>query len=339
MSRESVQTLFHPFETGELDAPAAGSACLIFGAAHDFRAPDTFSATLALVQGFRPDYLALEKRGFSVAPQAAGEGYALALILAGRHRGQNQRWLAEAIRRVVPGGLIVMAGGKVEGVASLRKRLEKGLPLRGHLSKNHGVVFWFARGREADAFAESVIGEQSAAPLVEGHFEAAPGMFSHDRVDPGSLLLAGTLSPDQTGVAADFCAGWGYLSVMLAERTKVSRVDLYEADHASLEAARTNMVRLAPTLDARFHWSDLASEKIERIYDLIVMNPPFHQGRAADPALGQAMIRAAAAALKPRGKLLMVANRGLPYEAALKSRFSTTKTVAEDKSFRVWLAY
>ena len=334
MSRE--QTIFHPFETGALDMPAGG--CIVYGAERDFRAPDGFAPAVKLVQGFRPDYLALERRGLDVAPQPSGEGYATALVLAGRHRGQNEAWLADAIRRVCPGGLVVVAGGKTEGVASLRKRLEKLMPLGGHLSKNHGVVFWLARGSEAEAFTDATIADQQAAPLVDGRFEAASGMFSHDRIDAGSRLLAEAFSPKLTGVAADFCAGWGYLSIMLAERSSVSRIDLFEADHTSLEAARRNMARLAPSLEARFRWCDLTSEIPERVYDLVVMNPPFHHGRAADPGLGQAMIGTAAAALKPRGRLLMVANRGLPYEALLKSSFAACETIAEDKAFRVYSA-
>ncbi|MCO5064137.1 MAG: class I SAM-dependent methyltransferase [Rhizobiaceae bacterium] len=338
MSRETVQTLFHPFGIGELDMPAGGASCIVLGAGRDFAIPGGFDIDPIFVQGFRPDFLALQRRGLHVAPEAAGEGFALALIVAGKHRGQNERRLADAIRRVVPGGLVVLAGGRTEGIASLRKRLEKVMPFGGHLSKSHGVVFWLWRGPQADEWAEALVLEQTNAPLVEGRFETAPGMFSHDRVDHGSRLLAGTLSHGIGGMVADFCAGWGYLSVVLAEYATPRRIDLYEADHASLEAARRNLARLAPDMDARFHWSDLAAEKVERIYDAIVMNPPFHEARAADPALGQSMIRAAANALKPRGRLLMVANRGLPYEALLKTQFASCETVSEDKGFRVYSA-
>ncbi len=101
------------------------------------------------------------------------------MVLAGRHRGQNETWLAEAIERVKPGGLVVMAGGKTDGIASLRKRLEAEVPLDGHLSKNHGMVFWLKHGAEADAFAARIRREER--PLVEGRFVTAPGMFSHDQ--------------------------------------------------------------------------------------------------------------------------------------------------------------
>jgi 16S rRNA (guanine1207-N2)-methyltransferase len=84
-----------------------------------------------------------------------------------------------------------------------------------------------------------------------------------------------------------------------------------------------------------FFWHDLAGEKVEKKYELIVMNPPFHQGRAAEPSIGQAMIRQAASALKSGGRLLLVHNRGLPYEQVLKAGFSEVEEIAAAGGFRV----
>ena len=84
-----------------------------------------------------------------------------------------------------------------------------------------------------------------------------------------------------------------------------------------------------------FFWHDLVGEKVEKKYDLIVMNPPFHQSRASDPGIGQAMIKAASSALKPGGRLLMVANRGLPYEQPLKTGFKEAQELRNEGGFRV----
>jgi len=299
-----------------------------------------------MAQGFRPDFLGLQRAGHDVSPEPSGDGYDLALVQAGRHRGQNEAWLADAIERVKPGGLVVVAGGKMEGISSLRKRMAKDLPLGGHLAKNHGEVFWLERNGEAEAWASQPDtptpkgeGVSGGGVLVEGGFSTAPGMFSHDRADAGSVLLAEELPANLKGLAADFCAGWGYLAATLAARAPgISAIELFEADHASLEAAKVNMASLAPNLPAQFHWIDLVSEKVDRRFDVIVMNPPFHQGRAAEPGIGHAMIRAASGALKAGGRLLMVANRGLPYEAALKAGFGRVEELADESGFKVWKA-
>ena len=129
------------------------------------------------------------------------------------------------------------------------------------------------------------------------------------------------------------------LSVALAERTAgLKSIDLYEADFDSLEAARTNLASIADVPPTEFFWHDLVGEKVERKYDLIVMNPPFHQGRAAEPGIGQSMIGTASAALKPGGRLFMVQNRGLPYEQTLKARFSRVEEIGRDGAFRIVLA-
>ena len=60
---------------------------------------------------------------------------------------------------------------------------------------------------------------------------------------------------------------------------------------------------------------DITREPITRRYDCVVMNPPFHAGRKTEPALGEKFIEIAAKALKPKGRLLLVANSALQKNA------------------------
>lgn len=332
MASDSLKTLFHPFETGAVDAPAAGSRVLFLGAEPGFRLPEGFAADLHCVQGFRPHFRALQSAGRSVTPRAEGEGYTMGLVLAGRHRGQNELWIAEALERVVPGGMVLVAGAKEDGIASLRKRIDALVPLVDALPKYHGIVFWLHRPGNKDA-AEKLRADNPPA-LVENRFHTAPGMFSFDKVDAGSRLLAENLPAGISGHVADFCAGWGFLAAGIADRfSDIKSLDLYEADFEAQEAARRNVPQASG-----FFWQDLAGEPVERRYDWIVMNPPFHQGRAAEPEIGRRLIETAAKALKPGGRLVMVANRQLPYEAVLSNAFASSQEIARDNRFKVFLA-
>ena len=161
-------------------------------------------------------------------------------------------------------------------------------------------------------------------------------MFSHAAVDAGSRLLAEGLPTDLDGAVADFCAGWGFISAAIARRcASVARIDLYEADWESLEAAKANLAGVAGT---RFFWQDLATEPVSERYDAIVMNPPFHRGRAAEPGIGRDMIKAAAGALRRGGRLFMVANRELPYESALGELFAQWRETAREGGFKTFVA-
>ncbi|MER9136790.1 class I SAM-dependent methyltransferase [Mesorhizobium sp. M0830] len=338
MSAEPLKTLFHPFEAEAVPLPGKGNRALFLGAEPGFRLPEGFEAALHLVQGFRPHFRALQASGFVVTAQAEGDGFDMALVLAGRHRGLNEVRIAQALERVAPGGLVIVAGGKDDGIASLRKRVDELVPLEGHLPKYHGIAFWFRR--PADLAAAEELRAANPALLVEGRFHTAPGMFSFDRIDTGSRLLVENLPNDLRGSVADFCAGWGYVAAEIAARSQgLSVLDLYEAEFDALEAAKLNLAGVVSQSVARnFFWIDLLKEPVEKRYDVIAMNPPFHRSRAAEPEIGAGMIRAAAKALKPGGRLFMVANRQLPYEPILSAAFSSHVELARDGMFKVLAA-
>ena len=333
MTREAVKTLFHPFETDVFLPPGEGEHVLFLGAEAGFRRPGGFNAAMEAVQGFRPLYNGLLRQGIDARPAVEGDDFDMALVLLGRHRGENENFIAEALSRTKPGATIVVAGAREDGIQSLRKRLRSLDVETEHLAKYHAQALWFVRPSDPTALMSAL---RHPAAMVEERFETAPGMFSHGEIDPGSQFLARYLPKDYRKQAADFGAGWGYLSVALAGQSpEIEGIDLYEADHAALDAARRNIGRLCPGLRTRYHWLDLAREEVKARYDLIVMNPPFHAGRAQDPGIGIAFIATAAKALKPGGRLLMVANRKLPYEKALSLHFRQVKTVLEADGFKV----
>lgn len=333
MSRETLKTLFHPFASGTVAAPGDGERFLFLRAEAGFAAPAEFPAKLVPVQSHRGEFLRLQAARLEPISRVEGENFDGALVLLGKHRGENDNRIAEALKRVKAGGLIVVAGGKEDGVQPMRKRLG-GLGIEAeHMPKYHGVALWFNAPDDASA-AVAKLGARDT--LVDGRFHTRAGMFSHDRVDDGSELLASRLPESFDGNAADFGAGWGYLSIMLAERApRTARIDLFEADFEALEWAKANLAANCPKLSARFFWQDLTREPAKEKYDLVIMNPPFHQGHAAEPGLGQTMIKAAAQALRGGGQLLLVANRGLPYESILAEDFREHGETCRNARFKV----
>ena len=332
---DAQKTLLYPFEAGELDVPVAGQRVLFLGAEPVLRLPDGFAGDLSLVQGFRPSFNGLKKAGHTVTPRPEGDGYDFALVLTGRHRGRNEAFVAEAVQRSKPGSTILVAGSKDDGIASLRKRLAESIEIEGSLPKHHGLAFWFRRPEAANPLTDKLA---YVSQPVEDRFRTAPGMFSFDRVDAGSRLLVESFPASFKGTIGDFGAGWGYLSAeVLGRDGGIAALDLHDADYESVEAARQN-ISPPPHVETRFIWSDLLTEKPDRRYDAIVMNPPFHRGRAAEPDIGVGMIRAASAALKPGGRLYMAANFQLPYEATLSAAFADWSEVARSGGYKVIVA-
>ena len=266
---------------------------------------------LVAVQPLRPDHDALAARGVAVT-QAAQGPYAAAVVFAPRAKAQAHALLAEAAATVVPGGPVWVDGDKTSGIDSLLKELRGRVALGPALPKAHGKIACF----DADAAA---LADWAATDLhpVAG-FVTRPGVFSADAVDEGSALLAAALPVHLPGRMADLGAGWGWLAAQVLAREGVAHLDLIEADAVALDCARRNI----SDPRAAFHWADATRVAPPARYDGIVMNPPFHTGREAEPALGLAFIAAAARMLTGSGILWMVANRHLPYADALAAAFA-----------------
>ncbi|BCH64590.1 methyltransferase [Agrobacterium vitis] len=333
MSRETLKTIFHPFVTEAVALPGEDERFLFLGAEAGFVKPEGFGAELTVVQGFRPDFRRLEAARQTPVAVVTGEDYDGALVLAGKHKGLNENRVAEALARVRAGGVIIVAGAKEDGIQPLRKQIDRlGLESQS-LPKYHGIAVWFTVPEDK---AAAIAALASKPVMVEGRFETYAGQFSHMHADPGSELLVSRLPEDFDGNAADFGAGWGYLSVMLAEKARrTNRIDLFEANYDALEQAKKNLARNCPHLTARFFWQDLGTEPPKEKYDLVIMNPPFHEGHATEPSIGEAMIKAAADALRGGGDLLMVANRGLAYEPVLGANFRQHGETCRNARYKV----
>ena len=283
-------------------------------------------ARCQIIVDTKPDHDSWSARGFDVV-QSPTCDHAAAIVCLPRAKTEARAMVSHACD--ISAGPVIIDGQKTDGVDSLLKEVRKGCAVGGPISKAHGKLFWFDPA-EGTGFADWAAGPA----LTDGGFWTAPGVFSADAVDPGSALLAATLPEKIKGVVADLGAGWGYLSAHVLTRPDVAAVHLVEAGHMALDCARHNVTDPR----AAFHWADATNWTAPSPVDVVVMNPPFHRGRAAEPDLGQAFVASAARILGPQGQLWMVANRHLPYEAELRKRFTTVQEIGEDARFKLFHA-
>lgn len=308
-------------ESGAVSCPESG-VIGVFGA----RAGTDLSALpqsrVHIVQGFRPDHDALARMGWDVGPEPKGR-YAMAVVFAPRAKAEARAAIAAASGAT--SGTLVIDGQKTDGIESLLKDARRRGDVGQVVTKAHGKLFTVTGGD----FSDWVAGPGPAA----GGYITAPGVFSADGPDRGSVLLAEALPKALSGTVVDLGAGWGYLAAEVLRREAVSAVDLVEANHTALLCAQANIT------DPRaiYHWAD-ATGFSGGPYDTVVSNPPFHTSRAGDPALGAAFIEAARRFLKPSGGLWLVANRHLPYERALADAFAEVTEIGHDPGFKIFHA-
>ncbi|RAO75316.1 class I SAM-dependent methyltransferase [Dyella jiangningensis] len=335
----ALEALFVPFETGALAWPADGRV-LFLRARDGFRLREMARPGWVCEQSFKPFAEALQRSGLRLAEHGDAGRFSLVMLLPPRQRDEARALFAQALERVAPGGVVLAAVPNAEGAKSAEGDLMRLAGAVQQLSKHKCRVFW------TSPLHERVDGELLAswrafdAPQRnDAGYVSRPGLFAWDRVDAASALLADHLPADLAGHVADLGAGYGYLSTQLIRRCPaVTAIDLYEAEARALEPARLNLEDAQRESDRHvevaLHWHDV-TQGLGHRYDVIVSNPPFHQGREDLPALGRAFIQTAAEALRPHGRLWLVANRHLPYEATLASRFADVRTVTVQEGFKV----
>lgn len=285
-------------------------------------------------QPMKPQAAAWETAGFERFGHPVDEKFPLVMVLPGKSKDETLVWFALAKDHLAPGGRIVVAMPNTAGAGRFEKELAKAagniVSIQKHKCRAFHAVLDTVNQGIFDAWRD--LGK----PREISGFTVEAGIFSSDHIDPGSQLLADHLPAHLHGVVADLGAGWGFLSHAVLERCpKIERLDLFEADARALDCARKNLSSYSQ--EVCFHWHDVTTG-LPNKYDTIVMNPPFHTGQETDIDLGRTFLKVAFASLKRGGKLLLVANRQLPYEAVLETSGLAWRKMAEDKIYKLLFA-
>jgi len=200
------------------------------------------------------------------------------------------------------------------------------------LSKDKCRIIWTNSPGTADkALREKNRIQLSLRQLEMGQerYWTVPGLFSWNRIDPGSQLLLQHLPKDMQGSIADFGCGYGYLAAHLEKMPQVETIHAFDLDARAVECTKRNAGPKVKT-----HWQDMRDYTPKAQFDAVVMNPPFHSGKQEDIELGKIFLQKAWQALKPKGKIFLVANRHLPYEKILPG----LQKLFEDNQFKILTA-
>jgi 16S rRNA (guanine1207-N2)-methyltransferase len=265
--------------------------------------------------------------GTAIEALASG-GLQRFVILAPPGTLERRYILAQALRVLAPDGDLIALALKQRGGARLAAELAAfGCDIREH-SKAHHRICQTKRPAEPIGIeaAISAGGQQWVARIG---LWSQPGVFSWDRIDPGTaLLLAQPWTP--SGAGADLGCGLGVVAAVLLRSTAVESLRLCDVDARAIAAARRNIADKR----ASFRQHDLRQAPATGL-DFVAMNPPFHDAGAEDRRLGRQFVETAAAMLKPGGTLRMVANVAMAYEGTLAANFTEVRLVVREGGYKV----
>ncbi|MGK3122955.1 16S rRNA (guanine(1207)-N(2))-methyltransferase RsmC [Candidatus Pantoea formicae] len=162
-----------------------------------------------------------------------------------------------------------------------------------------------------------------------------PGVFSRDGLDIGSDLLLSTLEPHFRGKVLDIGCGSGVLATVMAQISPRIRLWLCDVHAAAIEASKLTLA--ANELEGEVFASNVFSDVTGR-FDMIISNPPFHDGLQTSLDAANTLIRGALKHLNSGGELRIVANAFLPYPQILDETFGNHEVLAQTGRFKVYRA-
>jgi 16S rRNA (guanine1207-N2)-methyltransferase len=242
--------------------------------------------------------------------------------------------MALALRAVKAGGSVTVLAAKDRGGTRLRKELEAfGCGVEETARRHHRIAVC-ARPAALTGIDEALA---AGGPrlVAETGLWSQPGVFSWNRVDPGTAMLLQHV-PVLSGRGADFGCGLGILSRAVLSSTKVTHVTLIDIDRRAIEAAQRNV----EDVRAHFVWAD-ARDPIPDLtgLDFVVMNAPFHDAGTEDKALAQGFVKRVAEVLRKDGVCWLVANRHLPYETIMQPLFKRIGLKIETGGYKIYEAH
>jgi len=145
--------------------------------------------------------------------------------------------LAQALRALKPGGRLTALAPKDRGGSRLGKDLQAFGCAVGESARRHHRICVASRPEAPEGLDQAI---RDGGPQQLGGLWTQPGVFSWDRVDPGTALLLETLPP-LAGAGADFGCGVGLLALKVLDEPAVRRLTLVDVDRRAVDAARRNV--------------------------------------------------------------------------------------------------
>jgi 16S rRNA (guanine1207-N2)-methyltransferase len=163
--------------------------------------------------------------------------------------------------------------------------------------------------------------------------EAEPGVYAAGKSDPGTAFLLERLELNNYTNKRVLDIGCGYGLISLKAALAGVHVTALDDDLLAVRSTERNAKHLE--LDIHCIHSDVDSDlPADEVFDLVLMNPPFHIGRQISLEVPRAFIAAAYKHLRRRGKLVFVVNKVIGYEPLLGS-FSSWKRLATNHTFKI----
>jgi 23S rRNA (guanine1835-N2)-methyltransferase len=241
--------------------------------------------------------------------------------------------LAHLSQRLKPGAEVVFTSMLKHLPKTSFELLEKYIgPTRTSLARKKARLI-FARFEKAPS--------SSPYPLrvkLEGFslpFRHDSNLFSREKLDIGTRFFLEHVPEGHFQRILDLGCGNGVLGIRAKQLNPHSHIVFSDDSRMATLSAEANFKTYFPSEVCEVHWTHCFEQQKAQSLDLVLCNPPFHQGTTVGDHIAWQMFTDSRHALRTGGRLRIVGNSHLQYPGALKKIFGNCTVLAKNSKFTI----
>lgn len=253
----------------------------------------------------------------------------------------------QAARLLATKGELLISGKKQEGIKTYATKLKEHFACEGQLKKSSSDYY----GRFTHFTHQVNINDQHYAELQPpfphherlSHIVSKPGVFGWDKIDAGTELLLKAL-PDILQAHEHSChnildlgCGYGWIFMNLPHylpQSTLKDISITATDNNAAAILCAEQNAKANHVNTHIIADDCA-KGITDTFDLIVCNPPFHQGFTHEKALTQKFLTQTKRHLSKHGLAVFVVNEFIRLPKEQLDGFNHNRIVIQKDGFKV----
>lgn len=159
-------------------------------------------------------------------------------------------------------------------------------------------------------------------------------LFSREKLDIGTRFLLEHIPQGPYQTILDLGCANGIVGIMAKKLNPQAKIIFSDESQMAILSAQTNYQQFYPD-HAEFHWINCYENQERNSLDLVICNPPFHQGNTIGDFIAWQMFSDAREALKAGGMIRVIGNSHLAYQVKLKKIFGNSKVIATNTKFMI----
>ena len=157
-------------------------------------------------------------------------------------------------------------------------------------------------------------------------------LFSREKLDIGTRFFLDHIPQGNFENILDLGCANGIIGIKAQQLNPQAHLVFSDESFMAIKSAKENY-QTQCSGDADFVWTNCYENQAAGVLDLVLCNPPFHQGTTIGDFIAWQMFKDAHHGLKAGGLLRVIGNSHLGYQVKLKKIFGNSRIVATNAKF------